>query len=589
MKRRFLTLVLLLSVVQMLSSCTFNGNKTTDIEDPIETTVIEEPTTPTEPELSEEEKARIALEKALKEREALELIRREELGEFYVPLPAIGEEGEAIRFSAKGLFVTGSTAGKPVDREKVQIYIDYIDALKNNETATINRLSSQLSDLNTLEKIIAIAAATEINAVVIDVKDDSGLLTYESSIELVKEVEADRYPRIYDVKELMAILEEYDIYPIARIVTFKDKNFAYAMPEHSIQLSSGGVWHDYSGTPWVNPFDKYIWDYNIAIAQEAALMGFKEIQFDYVRFPDNAVAYNAITTFPGRDGKAKDVAIGEFLEYSQEILKEYNVTTAADVFGLITRTWADKPEDIGQTWLEISPHTDAICPMVYPSHYGANWYGFEVPDAHPYGVVRGSMMEAIEKNGAITNPADIRPWLQDFTATWVQGYIYYGYNEVRQQIIAAKELGIDGYMIWNPSNVYDPRAYLPSEKEKTTSYPLDTGEKDLMGRTPSEAMLLYFRSERNGIYSKMFLLTPLAERSDDFDEFYSQMTSDNLELIDYDVNSHTMVSESEALVSVNYKYRNTENDEPSFIASIDTPWRVIKEKGVWKIVRENGQ
>ena len=586
MMKRFFTLVFLLFVVMILSSCTSNNENTTDIEDPTESSMNEEPTTPTEPELSEEEKARIELEKAIKEREALELIRKEDLGEFYVPLPAIGEEGEAIRFTAKALFLTGSTAGRPVDREKVQIYIDYINALEANETATINRLSSQLSDLNTLEKIIGIAAATEINAVVIDVKDDSGLLTYESSIELVKEVEADRYARIKDVEGLMTILEEYEIYPIARIVAFKDMNFAYAKPEHSIQLSSGGVWHDYSGTPWVNPFDKYIWDYNIAIAKEAALMGFKEIQFDYVRFPDNAVAYNAITTFPGRDGKAKDVAIGEFLKYSKEVLKDYHVTTAADVFGIITRTWADKPEDIGQTWLEISPNTDVICPMVYPSHYGANWYGFEVPDAHPYGVIRGSMMEAIEKNAAIADPADIRPWLQDFTATWVQGYIYYGHNEVRQQIIAAKELGIEGYMIWNPSNVYDPRAYLPTEKEKATSYPLDTGEKDLTGRTPSDAMIQYFRSERNEIYSRVFLLTPLADRSDDFDEFYNQMTSDNLELIDYDVNSHTIVSDSEAVVSVNYKYRNTENDEPSFIEAFDTPWKAIKEKGIWKIVRD---
>jgi hypothetical protein len=586
MKKRFIALVFLLSVVLILSSCSFNDDKTTDIEDPTETTVTIEPTAPTEPELSEEEKARIELEKAIKEREALELIRKEELGEFYVPLPAIGEEGEAKRFTAKALFVTGSTAGRPVDREKVQIYIDYIDALKVNDTATINRLSSRLGDLNTFEKVIGIAAATEINAVVIDVKDDSGLLTYESSIELVKEVKADRYARIKDMKVLMEILEEYDIYPIARIVAFKDMNFAYASPEHSIQLSSGGVWHDYSGTPWVNPFDKYIWDYNIAIAKEAALMGFKEIQFDYVRFPDNAVAYNAITTFPGRNGKAKDVAIGEFLKYSQEILREYGVTTAADVFGIITRTWADRPEDIGQTWLEISPYTDVICPMVYPSHYGANWYGFEVPDAHPYGVIRGSMMEAIEKNAAIANPADIRPWLQDFTATWVQGYIYYGHNEVRQQIIAAKELGIEGYMIWNPSNVYDPRAYLPTEKEKATTYPLDTGEKDLTGRTPSDAMTQYFRSERNEIYSRMFLLTPLADRSDNFDEFYDQMTSNNLELLDYDVNSHKIVSESEAVVSVNYKYRNTENNEPSDIEAIDAEWRVIKEKGIWKIVRD---
>jgi len=326
-------------------------------------------------------------------------------------------------------------------------------------------------------------------------------------------------------------------------------------------------------------------DYNIAIAKEAALMGFKEIQFDYVRFPDNAAAYNPITNFPGRDGRRKDEAIGDFLEYAMEELKDYGVTIAADVFGIITRTWADSPEDIGQTWLEISPNTDIICPMVYPSHYGANWYGYEVPDAHPYGVIRGSMMEAIEKNAAVKNEADIRPWLQDFTATWVEGYIYYGFNEVRQQIIAAKELGIEGYMIWNPSNVYDPRAYIPTETEKNTQYPLETGDRDYLDRTPADALQIYLRSERNNIYSRVFLLTPIADREDDFDTFYDRMTSLSIELIDYDVLEYQMVSKDQAEVTINYQYRLSEENDLSYLEGQSEVWTVIKEKGIWKVVR----
>ena len=136
---------------------------------------------------------------------------------------------------------------------------------------------------------------------------------------------------------------------------FKDKNFAVKNPEHSIQRKSGGTWLDpNSGNiPWINPFDQYVWDYNVAIAKEASLIGFDEIQFDYVRFPDGSKTYNPITEFPGRKGRDKDEAIAEFLEYSRKELEPYKVNLGADVFGLITRTWDDYPEDIGQTWILI--------------------------------------------------------------------------------------------------------------------------------------------------------------------------------------------------------------------------------------------
>ncbi len=585
MRKRLLALCLIGLISFLVLGCSPSQNGSPpdgEIPEP-EEDIVDDPIE--EDPLTEEEKAQIAYEEAKKEREALEEERKNSLGEFYVPLPDLGSELNADRFLAKGLFLTGSTAGNSVDDDKVDIYVDYINALKTGDTATINQLSGKLSELNRLEKIIGIAVATEINAVVIDVKDDNGRMTYRSNIQLVDEVDGNREVRIKDVKELMVVLEKYDIYPIARVVAFKDKNFAYARPDHAIQLLDGGVWHDYSGTPWVNPFDQYVWDYNIAIAKEAALMGFKEIQFDYVRFPDNAAAYNPITNFPGRDGRRKDEAIGDFLEYAMEELKDYGVTIAADVFGIITRTWADSPEDIGQTWLEISPNTDIICPMVYPSHYGANWYGYEVPDAHPYGVIRGSMMEAIEKNAAVKNEADIRPWLQDFTATWVEGYIYYGFNEVRQQIIAAKELGIEGYMIWNPSNVYDPRAYIPTETEKNTQYPLETGDRDYLDRTPADALQIYLRSERNNIYSRVFLLTPIADREDDFDTFYDRMTSLSIELIDYDVLEYQMVSKDQAEVTINYQYRLSEENDLSYLEGQSEVWTVIKEKGIWKVVR----
>jgi len=591
MRKKFIVMIIVLSMVLVIGVCVpkekYPNNDNINSENSSESQINNESTTAENPEdkLTDEEKAQLEYDKLVKEREELEIIRKTELGEFYVPLPGIDDNKQAEKINAKGLFLTGSTAGKSVNKDNVDLYIEYINALKNKDTETINRISPNLINFNTLEKIIGIAAATEINAVVIDVKDDSGYMTFKSNIKAVQEVGGDKYVRISDVKSLIKLLEDYDIYPIARIVTFKDKNYANAKPEHSIQLLNGGVWIDYSGTPWVNPFNKNVWDYNLSIAREAALAGFKEIQFDYVRFPDNAVAYNSITEFPGRDGRQKDDAIGDFLEYIKKGLEGYNVNIGADVFGLITRTWDDYPEDIGQSWINMSPFVDYMCPMVYPSHYGPQWYGYEVPDAHPYGVVRGVMMEAIEKTSAVSNGAAIRPWIQDFTATWVTGYIYYGYNEVRQQIIAAKELGIDEYMVWNPSNVYDPRSFFISEKEVGIKYPVDTGDYDLVGRTPGTAMYEYFKNERHSIFSKVFLLTALDNRVTDFEIFYNQMTNDKYELIDYDVLVYKILSKDNAEVTVDYKYKIIGNNEETFLEAKNSVWKLIKENGVWKIYR----
>lgn len=596
MAKRLIAIILVVCMIMVLGGC---GDNNTDPVDNSENTEPSEDNSknPSDEEnedgdneeavdqLTEEEKAQIAYDAALMEREEIENQRKQDLGEFYIPLPPVGEDIEKVKIDAKGLFCTGSTAGKSVDTADVDSYIEYINAIEANDTAEINRLSPILQNLNTLEKIIGIAAATEINALVIDVKDDSGLLTYESSLEIVESVNANRSTRIMDMAALMEVLDKYDIYPIARIVTFKDMNFAYAKPDYSIQLKNGGVWHDYSGTPWVNPFDKHVWDYNVAIAKESALLGFKEIQFDYVRFPDNAGAYNPITNFPGREGRQKDEAIGDFLEYAKVSLEDYGVNIGADVFGLITRTWDDYPEDIGQTWIEISPHVDYICPMSYPSHYGENWYGYEVPDAHPYGVIRGSMMEALEKNASVADGSAIRPWLQDFTASWVVGHIYYGYSEVRQQIVAAKELGIDSYMIWNPSNVYDPRAFMKTADEVGKSYPVDTGDEDYMGRTPDDAMYEYFKAERHNRFSQVFLLTPVNDRTDNFDVFYEEMTTDKYDLIDYDTKGYEVTGDT-AKVNVYYKYQVTEGESSSYIENDQDVWNLAKEEGIWKIIRD---
>ena len=476
-KAKYAILLLLLTV--LLTSCTESADANTPIppkETNQETNQEEPEIVPSEPEISEEEKAQLELEKRIIEREELEKQRKEQLGEFYVPLIPIGQEREKKSVEVKALYATGHTAGNELNKENIDAYGAYIKALSENDTQKARELFNSAEKANKFERIIGIAVATEINGLVINVKDDNGFITYNSNVEIVQRMNKETTIPIKDVENMLKILNEYDIYTIGRIVAFKDKNFAVKSQEHAIQLKSGGTWLDpNSGNiPWINPFDQYVWDYNVAIAKEASLLGFDEIQFDYVRFPDGAKKYNPIAEFPGRNGRDKDEAIGDFLEYSKKELEPYNVNLGADVFGIVTRTWDDYPEDIGQTWILIGEHVDNIAPMVYPSHYSTGWYNLENPNAHPYLVVKGAMEEAVEKNSSMENPPVIRPWIQDFD--WAG--IVYGPDKVRDQIIAAKELGIYEYMIWNPSNVYDPYAFMMTKKEKSTTYPLDKGELD---------------------------------------------------------------------------------------------------------------
>ncbi len=583
-KAKYAILLLLLTV--LLTSCTESADANTPIppkETNQETNQEEPEIVPSEPEISEEEKAQLELEKRIIEREELEKQRKEQLGEFYVPLIPIGQEREKKSVEVKALYATGHTAGNELNKENIDAYGAYIKALSENDTQKARELFNSAEKANKFERIIGIAVATEINGLVINVKDDNGFITYNSNVEIVQRMNKETTIPIKDVENMLKILNEYDIYTIGRIVAFKDKNFAVKSQEHAIQLKSGGTWLDpNSGNiPWINPFDQYVWDYNVAIAKEASLLGFDEIQFDYVRFPDGAKKYNPIAEFPGRNGRDKDEAIGDFLEYSKKELEPYNVNLGADVFGIVTRTWDDYPEDIGQTWILIGEHVDNIAPMVYPSHYSTGWYNLENPNAHPYLVVKGAMEEAVEKNSSMENPPVIRPWIQDFD--WAG--IVYGPDKVRDQIIAAKELGIYEYMIWNPSNVYDPYAFMMTKKEKSTTYPLDKGELDYREKSPADAAEKYLNGMRNGRYSYTYLMTPVADRVKDFDEFLKLQEENNINLLNYKVHGYEMDSSdnNKANVSLYYKIEVKTGDSTEIIEKDNVVWQAVRELNIWKI------
>ncbi|WP_245669641.1 putative glycoside hydrolase [Desulfuribacillus alkaliarsenatis] len=308
-----------------------------------------------------------------------------------------------------------------------------------------------------LNKYINLARETEINSFVIDVKDDNGKMTYASEVPIVKEVEANKSVRIKDIRGLLYQLQREQIYPIARIVVFKDPYLPGVRQDLAIKRKDGQIWRDPGGVMWVDPHNKEVWEYSIEIAKEAAKYGFREIQFDYVRFPENGRLIDQQASFPNKNGRSKAEVIEEFLIYAREQLDPYNVFISADVFGLTTSVQDDM--NIGQDWNKISSVVDYICPMIYPSHYGPGNYGLANPNAQPYQTVSRALKDAITKNRSLEEagkiPAIVRPWLQDFT----MGGVIYGPEEVVAQIKAGEELGIDEYIMWNAANRYNEKAW----------------------------------------------------------------------------------------------------------------------------------
>ena len=518
-------------------------------------------------ELSEEEK-----QKAMEtEREELEKTRKEELGEFYVPLPPLGDD-KVDTVKAKSLYITGTIAGFEFEQERIDYYVEYINALNGKSGNSPD--TSRLDEINKLEKILGIAKASEINALVIDIKNDDGHVTWNSDIDIVKEVGSNVSASFVDYQPLMDYLEENEIYTIARVVAFKDPFFAAAKPDNAIQLTEGGVYLDRAGESWVNPFDEYVWNYVVAVSKEAALRGFDEIQYDYVRFPDRASHYNPITKFPGRDDRKKDEGIEDFLIFAREQLKPYNVHIAADVFGIVTHSWDDIPDDIGQTWRKVANNVEYICPMIYPSHYGPGLYGFDVPDRHPYEIAKLSVMEAIERNAAQKDPAIIRPWFQGFNAPWVSGNINYDGKAISDQMVAAWELGVEEYIIWNAGNNYDPMSFFYHDRiDKTV-----VEGQDIMDRTPEMALERFLKAERDSKYSNLYLLTPIEDRAEDYDEFVEAIEETNPVLNSYTINS-VKKNDKGYIASVDVSYTSDKGE----FSGENVEFEIVEENEVFKI------
>ncbi|WP_436951334.1 putative glycoside hydrolase [Staphylococcus shinii] len=316
---------------------------------------------------------------------------------------------------------------------------------------------------------------SDLNAMVIDVKDDSGNVTINFN---TGNKEIDKHTLdIVDAKPLLNKMKEKDIYPIARIVTFKDKNLAESHPEWSFKQTDGSVWESDGGDKFVNPFVKDVWKYNINVSKEAAKAGFRDIQYDYVRFPEAFENVESNLTYDKGDYKNSELSdvdqrvdtITQFLKTARKELKPYGAEISADVFGYAAMV--EEAPGIGQSFPKIAENTDAISSMIYPSHWSSGDFGLEAPDKEPYEAVD----HYLDKETAVLNKLGdkkpkSRPWLQDFTARYLgEGkYIEYDSKAVEAQIQALKDHGIKEYLLWNAANDYTQGVdYTPeANKEK---------------------------------------------------------------------------------------------------------------------------
>jgi len=310
------------------------------------------------------------------------------------------------------------------------------------------------------EKLISIIDSSEINSIVIDVKDFSGTIAFPTELEGKNGTGC----RVSDMKEFVELLHSKNIYVIARVTVFQDPYYTKAHPDTAVKKASdGSVWKDYKGLSFVEVGAKTYWDYVVDLSLETYALGFDEINYDYVRFPSDGNMKDIY--YPHLGDKSKQVALEEFFIFLGGKMREEGIPTSVDLFGMTTTNTDDL--NIGQVLERALPHFDFVAPMVYPSHYPPGFNGWADPDDHVYETVYFAMSTAVERvnelKNATTTPQEVKDHLSPLQLrTWVQDFDYggdYGVPEVQAQIKATYDAGLTSWMVWDPSNRYTIGAY----------------------------------------------------------------------------------------------------------------------------------
>jgi hypothetical protein len=310
-----------------------------------------------------------------------------------------------------------------------------------------------------LTDLIGVAKRTEVNALVIDVKDDRGFVLYRSSVPLAREIGADTADGHWmSSSKLRAVLDTmiaHNIYPIARIVVAKDPLLAQKKLDLAIKRKSDlKPWLDKNGHPWLDPHQRTVWQYAVDLAREAHEMGFSEVQFDYVRFPDEKRLISE-TVYPLANGRTRAQVIRDQLGFVRQALKPLGMRVTADVFGLTATDTTDM--GIGQRWEMFVDQVDVVLPMIYPSHFARGTYKIRNPNAHPYETIDHALKDAIARSDSVPNAARVIPWYQDFTL----GAPHYYAEHIRAQKKAGYDNGFQSWILWNPKSNYTLAALEP--------------------------------------------------------------------------------------------------------------------------------
>jgi hypothetical protein len=336
-------------------------------------------------------------------------------------------------------------------------------------------------------ELIDVAKRTEVNALVLDVKDDRGLVLYRSNVPLAREIGADTLqPMSYKrIRAVLDTMRAHNIYPIARIVVAKDPLLADRKREWAIKRKSDGtVWLDRNKKPWLDPTSPGVWKYAADLAAEAVRMGFSEIQLDYVRFPDeDRIIYEG--EYANMNGRVRAQVIRDQLAYIRGLTRPLGVPLTIDVFGLTATDTTDM--GIGQRWEQFIDQADVVLPMAYPSHYARGTYGLRNPNANPYATIDNTLKDAKRRSQAIPGAAKLVPYYQDFT----MGPPRYGPAQVRAQMRAGYDNGIRGWVLWNPGSRYTIGALRPEGARED-----DSAQRPARADTARRAQVRRDRSSR---------------------------------------------------------------------------------------------
>lgn len=341
------------------------------------------------------------------------------------------------------------------------IYLDTPDPVK-----TIYMTSCVVGTPSFREDLVNIAETTEINSIIIDIKDFSGGISFDTENKKLKPYISDRCGAS-DMREFVRELNEKGIYVIGRITVFQDPLYAVSHKEVAVQKASDrSIWTDYKKVNYIDPGAENFWEYIKELSIESYELGFDELNFDYIRFPSDGpmkdiyypISEQRVVSNPDT-GKAE--VVREFFQFLHKELREKrDIPISADLFGMTTTNTDDL--NIGQILEYALPYFDYVAPMVYPSHYPKNFNGWDNPNNHVYGVVNFSMKSAYDRvlayKNATTTPSDISKRVSpNQLRTWIQDFDYggdYDVPEIKEQFQASYDAGVNSWMIWSPSNRY---------------------------------------------------------------------------------------------------------------------------------------